>query len=126
MRKRVIWIVTLLLTGVCIMTGCDPIYPTGELRVEKMQPLSQGASMNIEIIYPSTEGTLGYVLGWKEQCVEIISGDDIISVSGLTITGLKSSVASIKVSATTVISDEDIASGHEEKVYSVVTEVKVE
>ena len=33
MRKRVIWIVTLLLTGVCIMTGCDPIYPTGELRV---------------------------------------------------------------------------------------------
>lgn len=79
------------------MTGCDPIYPTGELRVEKMQPLSQGASMNIEIIYPSTEGTLGYVLGWKEQCVEIISGDDIISVSGLTITGLKSGVASIKV-----------------------------
>lgn len=124
MRKRVIWIVTLLLTGVCIMTGCDPIYPTGELRVEKMQPLSQGASMNIEIIYPNTGGSI--VLGWKEQYVEIISGDDIISVSGLTITGLKSGVASIKVSATTVISDEDIASGHEEKVYSVVTEVKVE
>lgn len=124
MRKRVIWIVTLLLTGVCIMTGCDPIYPTGELRVEKMQPLSQGASMNIEIIYPNTGGSI--VLGWKEQYVEIISGDDIISVSGLTITGLKSSVASIKVSATTIISDEDIASGHEEKVYSVVTEVKVE
>lgn len=124
MRKRVIWIVTLLLTGVCIMTGCDPIYPTGELRVEKMQPLSQGASMNIEIIYPNTGGSI--VLGWKEQYVEIISGDDIISVSGLTITGLKSGVASIKVSATTIISDEDIASGHEEKVYSVVTEVKVE
>ena len=106
------------------MTGCDPIYPTGELRVEKMQPLSQGASMNIEIIYPNTGGSI--VLGWKEQYVEIISGDDIISVSGLTITGLKSGVASIKVSATTVISDEDIASGHEEKVYSVVTEVKVE
>lgn len=111
MRKRVIWIVTLLLTGVCIMTGCDPIYPTGELRVEKMQPLSQGASMNIEIIYPNTGGSI--VLGWKEQYVEIISGDDIISVSGLTITGLKSGVASIKVSATTIISDEDIASGHE-------------
>lgn len=106
------------------MTGCDPIYPTGELRVEKMQPLSQGASMNIEIIYPNTGGSI--VLGWKEQYVEIISGDDIISVSGLTITGLKSGVASIKVSATTIISDEDIASGHEEKVYSVVTEVKVE
>lgn len=124
MRKRVIWIVTLLLTGVCIMTGCDPIYPTGELRVEKMQPLSQGASMNIEIIYPNTGGSI--VLGWKEQCVEIISGDDIISVSGLTITGLKSGVASIKVSATTVISDESFAAGYEEKVYSVVTEVKVE
>ena len=106
------------------MTGCDPIYPTGELRVEKMQPLSQGASMNIEIIYPNTGGSI--VLGWKEQYVEIISGDDIISVSGLTITGLKSGVASIKVSATTIISDEDIASGYEEKVYSVVTEVKVE
>ncbi len=124
MRKRVIWIVTLLLTGVCIMTGCDPIYPTGELRVEKMQPLSQGASMNIEIIYPNTGGSI--VLGWKEQYVEIISGDDIISVSGLTITGLKSGVASIKVSATTVISDESFAAGYEEKVYSVVTEVKVE
>lgn len=124
MRKRVIWIVTLLLTGVCIMTGCDPIYPTGELRVEKMQPLSQGASMNIEIIYPNTGGSI--VLGWKEQCVEIISGDDIISVSGLTITGLKSGVASIKVSATTIISDESFAAGYEEKVYSVVTEVKVE
>lgn len=124
MRKRVIWIVTLLLTGVCIMTGCDPIYPTGELRVEKMQPLSQGASVNIEIIYPNTGGSI--VLGWKEQYVEIISGDDIISVSGLTITGLKSGVASIKVSATTVISDESFAAGYEEKVYSVVTEVKVE
>lgn len=124
MRKRVIWIVTLLLTGVCIMTGCDPIYPTGELRVEKMQPLSQGASMNIEIIYPNTGGSI--VLGWKGQYVEIISGDDIISVSGLTITGLKSGVASIKVSATTVISDESFAAGYEEKVYSVVTEVKVE
>lgn len=124
MMKRAILLISLLLTGLYIMTGCDPVYPTGELRVEKMQPLSPGDSANIEIIYPNIGGSI--VLGWKEQCVEIISGDDIISVSGLTITGLKSGTASIKINATTIISDESFASGYGEKVYSIVMEVKVE
>lgn len=123
MRKKAIWFVSLLLIGLCILTSCDPIYPTGKLRVKEVGPLSQGSSVDIEIIYPNTGGSI--VLGWKEQCVEIISGDDIIAVSGLTITGLKSGTASIKVSATTVISDANIAAGYEEEVYSTMMEIKV-
>ena len=124
MRKKVIFLLSLLLTGLCVLTGCDPIYPTDELRVEIIEPLSQGSSADIEIIYPNTGGSI--VLGWKDQCVEIVSGYDIISVSGLEITGLKSGTASIKVSATTVISDGSLASGYEEKVYYTMAKVKVE
>ena len=123
MKKSVLLSVILLLIGLCILTGCDPIYPTGKLGVAKIDSLSQGDSVNIEIIYPNTGGSI--VLDWKYQNAEIVDGNEIVAVSGLTITGLKPGTARIRVSATTVISDEAASAGREEKVYSTEIEVKV-
>ena len=65
------------------------------------------------------------VIGWKDQNLEIIQGDDIVSVSGLSITGLKAGTAVLKISVTTIISEQDISSGYDEKVYSTRVRVKV-
>ncbi len=123
MKKTVIMQTLLLLILSCILTGCDPIYPTDKLKVEKIGSISQGSSAEIKIIYPNTGGTV--VEGWKDQSIEILSGDDIISVSGLTVTGLKPGTAKIEVKAVTVINDENKSSGHEEKIYSASAEIKV-
>lgn len=107
---------TIMMFCLSMLVGCDPIYPPGELRVTKIAPLSQGDNINIEIIYPNNGGSI--VLGWKDQNVEIVSGDDIVAVSGLSLTGIKTGTAIIKVNATTIISEEAAESGYEEKVYS--------
>lgn len=57
--------------------------------------------------------------GWKNQSIEIIDSSDVVSASGLSVTGTKSGTATLKISAVTIISD----GAFEEKVYS--TEVKV-
>lgn len=115
MKKTVI-MATIMMFCLSILVGCDPIYPPGELRVTKIAPLSQGDNINIEIIYPNNGGSI--VLGWEYQNIEIISGDDIVAVSGLSLTGIKPGTAIIKVNATTIISEEAAESGYEEKVYS--------
>ena len=107
-----------------MFTGCDPVYPSGKLKVEQIGPLSQGVSVDIKIIYPNTGGSI--VLGWKNQNVEIIDGNEIVAIDGLTVTGLKPGTARIKVSATTVISEESAAAGRKEKVYSAEINVEVE
>lgn len=124
MKKTVIALVSFSLICLLMLTSCDPVYPSSELKVVKMKPLSQGSSVDIEIIYPNTGGSI--VLEWKNQCAEIVSGSDIVSISDLTITGLKPGTAKIKVSATTVISDEALNSGYEERVYSTEIEIQVE
>lgn len=123
MKRSAILIVSLLIC-LCMIISCDPIYPPGELKVEKIGTLSRGASVDIEIVYPNTGGSI--VQDWKDQCAEIISGGDIVSVSGLTVTGLKSGTAVIKVSATTVITEGASGSGYEERVYSTEIEINVE
>ena len=121
--KKAVHLSIALLVVVCVLISCDPIYPPGKLKIENINPLRQGSSTNIEIIYPNDGGSI--VFGWKDQRVEILSGSDIVSVSDLTVTALKPGVASIKVSATTIISSEAAASGFEEKTYSVVTRITV-
>jgi hypothetical protein len=124
MTIRVLMSAMLLLLSLVVLTSCDPVYPPSNLKVEKMEPLLQGSSVDIEIIYPNTGGSI--VLDWKNQTVEIVDGNDIVAISGLTITGLKPGTALIKVSATTVISDEAASVGREEKVYFTEIEIKVE
>lgn len=92
------------------------------MKVKRIKSLIQGSSADIEIIYPNIGGSI--VLGWKEQSVEIISGTDIVAVADFTITGLKSGIALIRVSATTIISDNAYELGYKEKVY--FTEIEVE
>ena len=119
-NKKIIF--PFLLICLIILTSCDPIYPLGKLKVEKIPVLSIGDSSEIKIVYP--DGGL-VVDGWKNQTVEIIEGPDIIAVSNLTITALNSGTALIKVSATTVISDELLNSGNEERQYITYVEIKV-
>lgn len=106
-----------------MLNSCDPVYPPGNLKIKKMDSLLQGSSADIEIIYPNIGGSI--VLDWKEQSVEIISGADIVVVSDFTITGLKLGIALIRVSATTIISDEASKQGYKERVYSTEIEVEV-
>ena len=122
MKSNKKFVFSFLLIGLIILTGCDPIYPLGKLKVEKIPVLSIGDSAEIKIVYPD-DGLI--VEGWKNQTVEIIEGFDIIAVSNLTITALNSGTALIKVSATIVISDELLDSGYEERQYTTYVDIKV-
>ena len=123
MKKSVIFMVILI--GLCLSTliGCDPVYPSGELEVNKVEPISIGDSIDIEIIYPNTEDSA--VTGWKNQNVEIISGRDIVSGSGLTLTGIKSGTARVKVNATTIITYLGVELEEDERVYSKEVDIRV-
>lgn len=123
MKKVILISLVLCLCCIVLLTSCDSIYPMGNLKVKNVGTLSPGESVEIEITYPDEGGAI--VWGWKDQCLEIISGEDVISVSGLTITALKQGTAEIKVSATTVISEISAEQGHEEKEYSTEITVKV-
>lgn len=119
--KRTIRSAMSLLFFLCILTGCDPIYPIGSLKTTEIKSISKGETVNFEITYPNIGGSI--VTGWKEQSVEIISGDDIVAVSGLSVTGIKTGTAVLKINAATVISEEAAEEGYKEKIYS--TEVKI-
>ncbi|MBQ9468017.1 MAG: hypothetical protein IJU52_03320 [Clostridia bacterium] len=123
MKKGVVLSAVLLMIGMFLFCACDPVYPPGELKAEA-GPLTQGASDGIHITYPNIGGTV--VCGWKNQNAEIIDGSDIVSIDGLTVTGLKPGTARIKVSAATVLSEVSAAEGYTEKVYSAEINVKVE
>lgn len=124
MKKRGVLLVSLLIC-LSMLISCDPIYPypTGELKVAKIAPITQGSSIEIEIVYPNIGGSI--VLDWKDQCAEIISGEDIVAVSGLTITELKPGIAIIKVSATTVLTDGAYQAGDAEQTYTTEVEIRV-
>lgn len=64
-------------------------------------------------------------MGWKDQRIDIIQGEDIVTVSDLSVTGIKTGTALIRVSATTVISDEARESGYNEKEYWTEAEITV-
>jgi hypothetical protein len=123
MKKKVILILIFLLFWSILLTGCDPEYPPGTLKVVEPGTLSAGSSVDIEIIYPYSGGS--YVLGWKDQNIEIIKGEDIIAVSGLTITGIKKGNAQIKVNVTTVLSDVAYQTGYEDRIYSIKLKITV-
>lgn len=123
MNKKNLAFTIVLLFCLFLFNSCDPIYPTGKLKVEPIGTLSQGESTEVKIIYPNTGGSI--VLGWKNEIIEIVTGTEIINVSELNITGLKAGTAKIKVSATTIISKEAAESGSVEKIYSAEIEIKV-
>jgi hypothetical protein len=106
-----------------VLTACDPVFPPGNIRViSPPEPLYQGDSFNIEIIYPNMGGTA--VHNWKNQNIEILEGDGIIEVYGLTITGLNPGDARIKVNVTAVL--HPLATGYTERVYSTEVSIGVE
>jgi len=124
MNIKSVLVPILIFLWLFVLIGCDSTYPPGKLKVSNIDPISLGETITIDIIYPNEGGTI--VFGWKDQNVEIISGGDILSVSGLSITGIHAGTASIRVNATTIISDEAAESGYEEKVYSIVLSITVE
>ena len=140
MGKRILFTSILLLLCLSILVGCDPHYPMGRIKVARIKPMYQGDSIDIEISYPNRGGSK--VIGWKDHNIEIVSGDDVIFVEGfiitealpdlriyndimtISVTGLKSGVAVIRVSSTTIISDEKVEAGGEERIYS-TREIKI-
>ena len=122
MKKSICFMFVFLFMCVGTLTGCDPMYPSGNIKVANVQTLTTGVSVEIEIVYPNTGGSR--VRGWKDQMAEIINRDEIVALSGLSVAGLKPGTALIKISATTVLSDEGL--GWEERIYSTEIEIKVE
>ena len=95
MKKTVF---AILISALCLimLTGCDPVLPTENISADYApKPLTQGSSADIEIIYPDTAGTP--IVKWTDQKVEIVRGEDIVAVSGLTVTGLKPGKAVLKI-----------------------------
>lgn len=119
MKKIVIFLCLCILSNNLI--GCEPLYPLGDLEISPITSLAPGESVEIEFLYP--DGGIS-VSGWKDETVEIVTGADVIEVSGYTVTGLKPGTAVIKVEATTVLTEGAVKEGDEERVYS--TEVKIE
>jgi len=122
MKRRII-LNGLGIVLICLLSGCDPKYPPEKLRIEKIYPLSIGEKIEVELIYPYDGGTM--VIGWKDQSIKIINNDNVISVSGLTVTAIGKGTATIEISATTLLSDESYVSGNSDKVYKVVSKIYV-
>ena len=123
MKNKLRLLVALLPVIFVLLTGCDPVFPLGNIRVEEIKPLSPGESIDIQIKYP-TDGLS--VRGWKDQNIEIVDGGDIISANGLTITALHPGIATIKVNAMTILSENALNDGFGERVYSTEVTVTVE
>jgi hypothetical protein len=74
--------------------------PTNNIIAEcSSNPLVQGETAEIEIIYPDEKTA---VTDWTNQKAEIISGDDIVGLDGFTVTGLSPGIAVIRVESTAV------------------------
>ena len=85
-----------LLFCIGTLTGCDPVMPSDNIEaVFTQKPLIQGASADVDILYPDTDDTA--IVGWSGQSVEILEGEDVVEVSGLTITALKPGNATLEV-----------------------------
>lgn len=94
--KKTFFTVLIILLCLSIFVGCDPVLPTENISVDyNPKPLTQGTSAEIEITYPDTTGTP--IVEWTDQKVEIIDGSDIVEVSGLTIKGLKTGKAVLRI-----------------------------
>ena len=119
MKKRMFFSAIFLLFCLIVLTGCDPVFPQGTISIVPLETLSQGTTVDIEIIYPPPPGSI--VFSWKEQNIEILKGIDIVTVSGLSITGLKPGIALIKVNATAYCSP----GRQQESIYSTEIEIKV-
>jgi len=107
-----------LVIALVFLSGCDPVYPTGKIRVESISILHVGDEVEIKPVYPT--GGIG-VVGWKNQTVKIIDNLNVISVDGLMITAVGNGTATIKVSATTILAQGAYDDGLSEKVYSSAT-----
>ena len=116
MKKNMICLFGVLL----VLASCDPKYPLHNLKIGKVDPLQVGESVELQITYP--DDWSAYVIGWKNTQVEILKGEDVILISGLIVTGVKSGKATIKVSATTILDEE---CGEEERLYSSTAKIIV-
>ena len=106
-----------------LLTGCDPKYPPGNISVKQIQWLHVGETIEIKINYPYAGGSM--VFGWKNQKIEVVKNSDIISIQDMKITAVETGTATIKVSATTKLSDYAYENGEEDKVYSILVKIFV-
>jgi len=119
-KKSVLFGVVVII--MVFLAGCDPKYPPGKLKTEPIHSIEVGESFEIKLIYPA--GGL-FVIGWKNQRIEVIKNPEVISISGLTFTGLKSGSATIKITATTVLDEYSYQNGEKEVDYSVSAKIIV-
>jgi hypothetical protein len=120
--KRQSLLMGLLVVLLILLTGCDPIYPLGKLKIEALHALDIGDTIEIKLIYPS--GGIG-IIEWRNQTIEVINNPNVISVSGLQITGVEPGTATIKISATATLEKDVNDSESKEIVYSVLAKITV-
>jgi hypothetical protein len=122
MKRHRLWM-GLLVVFLFLLTGCDPKYPPGNISVKQIQWLHVGETIEIKIDYPYAGGSM--VFGWKNQKIEVVKNPDIIAIQNLKITAVETGTATIKVSATTELSDYSYEKGEVDKVYSVLVKIIV-
>ncbi|MCL2083219.1 MAG: hypothetical protein FWH04_08325 [Oscillospiraceae bacterium] len=118
-RMSLMWIVLLYIVTIA---GCDPIYPIKNLKIEYAPaPLPIGTFAEIKITHPN-DGIAEIV--WDNQQIEIVSGADVLEISGLYIKGLKAGTAILEITSTAKLVYE-ISGTPDERVYTKRLKVKV-
>lgn len=95
--KRVIFVCLSIITFLLFVTSCDPVLPDESIEVVcSKNPVSVGESLDIQIIYPDTADTA--IVEWTEPVIKVLQGEDVISINGMSVTGIKTGTATISVS----------------------------
>jgi hypothetical protein len=95
--KVKLFLVFSLIIFMIIFAGCDSeLHLFGRINASyEPHPVTQGETANVVIDYGEFAN-----LRWTNQMVTIINGNDIVDVSGLTITALQPGTALLRVEAT--------------------------
>jgi len=98
MKHKTLAMVVVAVLALGMLGGCDPAHPADSIEATySPHPLSPGQSATIDIEYPSSKDVS--VSKWSDQSVAIVSGEDIVEVSGLTVTGVSPGTAVLHVQA---------------------------
>ena len=93
MKKTIIILCVFILLS---LSSCDPVLPNENISAEcTPNPLTVGETAEISVKYPDISNTA--IKSWEQPNITIISGDDIVSVSGLSVTGLEKGKATLRI-----------------------------
>lgn len=93
--KKIICILAVFILTLNLLS-CDPVLPKENIKaICTSNPLKLNETAEIKIIYPNISDTA--VVDWTTPEIEIVSGGDVVEMSGMTVTGIKQGIAILNV-----------------------------